>query len=67
MAAWIGIGVLCAFAAAVYFTARRGGITSERLTAEEKINAAVEKAVLARQRLRDDAGFAKRLRARFTR
>ncbi len=60
-------GLLVALVALAVFLARREGRAAERLSKEEEINRAVEKARLARLRLDRDADYARRVRHAFTR
>lgn len=61
------LAALAGFLALFYALARRAGAVQARLTKEEEIHAAVEKALAARERLRHDADYARRVRERFTR
>lgn len=67
MTAAFVFGLFAALAALAVLLARREGRTTERLSKEEEINRAVEKARLARSRLDRDADYARRVRDAFTR
>jgi len=56
------LGMLC-----LIYIARKMGESDATATHEEKINDAVQKALMARDRLHADADFAKRVRERFKR
>lgn len=58
---------IVALLAACLHLARRNGQAQERLSKEEEIDRAVEKARLARSRLDRDADYARRVRDAFTR
>lgn len=59
----MGIAALYAF----YLIVKNAGKTEQKLTKEEEINEAVEKALDVRDHLRRDTAYAERVRKRFTR
>ena len=63
IAAGFGVAALYAF----YLVVKNAGKTEQKLTKEEEINDAVQKAISIRDHLRRDAAYAERMRKRFTR
>lgn len=59
----MGIATLYAF----YLIVKNAGKTEQKLTKEEEINEAVQKALDVRDHLRRDTAYAERVRKRFTR
>lgn len=66
---WYGLLPLCVAIVAwlSYWAGRRYGRSDERKNKAEEINEKARKAILIRQRLRDDDDYARRVRTRFTR
>ena len=66
---WYGLLPLCVaiVVGLSYWAGRRYGRSDERKNKAEEINEKARQAILIRQRLRDDADYARRVRTRFTR
>lgn len=60
-------GVALAALYAFYLIVKNAGKTEQKLTKEEEINDAVQKALAIRDRLHRDNAYAERVRKRFTR
>lgn len=63
----VAMGAVLAALYAFYLIVKNAGKTEQKLTKEEEINDAVQKALAIRDQLRRDNTYAERVRQRFTR